>query len=145
VCLNLDVNILHKVFPSPSADHRPVHDALTTLKARLVYGGQLRREYMQTGWFRAFLRRLDQTGAAKAYPDSKVDAQTETIRRAGGYRSNAPHILALATVANVRLLCSEDEDLSRDFRNRKFIRAPRGSVYRRSDHARLLRSHCRGH
>lgn len=143
MCLIVDANIIHKVFPSPSADHRPVQQALTGLKAMMVYGGQLRREYLQIRWFRTFLRRLDQTGAAKVFPDDEVDARTEAIRRAGGYRSDDPHILALAIVTNVRLLCSEDQDLSTDFTNREIIRDPRGSVYRRAEHAHLLRKHCR--
>jgi hypothetical protein len=143
VCLILDANIIHKVFPSAAADHLPVQEALTCLRATMVYGGQLRREYVQIGWFRAFLRRLDQTGAAKIFPDDEVDIQTEVIRHAGGYRSDDPHILALAIVANVRLLCSEDHDLSTDFTNRDLIRDPRGSVYRRAEHAHLLRRHCR--
>ncbi len=142
MCLILDANIIHKVFPSPSADHQPVQEALTSLRVTMVYGGQLRREYLQIRWFRAFLRRLDQTGAAKIFPDDEVDAQTEAIRLAGGYLSDDPHILALAIVTNVRLLCSEDHNLSTDFTNGDIIRDPRGSVYRRAEHAHLLRRHC---
>jgi PIN domain len=144
VCLIIDTNVIHRVFPSATADHRPVHKALASLRATMVYGGELRREYVRMAWFRAFLLRLDQTGAAKVFSDAEVDAQTERIRHAGGYRSDDPHILALAIVTNARLLCSEDDDLSRDFTNGAIIRSPRGSVYRRANQAHLLRRHCRG-
>lgn len=142
MCLILDINILHKVFPSASADHVPVNKALRELKATLVYGGELRREYQRAGWFRPFLRRLDQQGSAKLIPDQEVDSQTEALRLAGGYRSDDPHILALAIIAKVRLLCTEDDNLSADFTNREIIDDPRGNVYRRADHAHLLRRHC---
>jgi len=142
VCLILDVNILHEVFPSPSADHVAVNKALTNLRATMVYGGELRREYQRAGWFRPFLRRLDQQGSAKVVPDQEVDAQTEEIRLAGGYRSDDPHILALAIVAKVRLLCTDDDNLSTDFKDRQLINNPRGNVYRRASHEHLLRKHC---
>jgi hypothetical protein len=142
MCLIIDANVIHKVFPLPSADHQPVHDALANLKATMVYGGELRREYQKLLWFRPILRRLDQSGSAKVFPDKEVDAQTEETRNLGGYRSDDPHILALAIVTNVRLLCSEDQDLSTDFTNRAIIRDPRGSVYRRAAHVHLLRRHC---
>jgi hypothetical protein len=143
MCLILDANIVHKVFRSPSADYRPVQKALAGRRATLVYGGGLRREYVKMGWFRSILRRLDQAGAARILPDNEVDACTRSVVRAGGYRSDDPHILALALVAGVRLLCSEDNDLSADFTNGAIIRRPRGNVYCRAGHARLLQKHCR--
>ena len=142
MCLILDVNIIHKVFPSPGADHGPVREALNNLKATMVYGGELKREYLKLRWFRPFLRRLDQTGAAKVFSDSEVDARTAAICSAGGFESDDPHILALAIVTKARLLCSEDDNLTTDFTNPQFIRDPRGNVYRRAEHARLLRKHC---
>ena len=143
MCLIIDTNTVHRVFSSPSPDHRPVLEALKNLKATMVYGGELRREYMQIHWFRAFLRRLDQSGAAKVFPDDEVDIRTENIRQSGGYKSDDPHILALAIMTNARLLCSEDDALSADFTNRDIIRDPRGNVYRRAEHSHLIQKHCR--
>jgi len=143
VCLIIDANVVHRIFPSPSEDHRPIRDALANRAATLVYGGELKREYSRINWFRPFLRRLDQTGAAKIVPDSEVDAKSEALQVAGGYLSDDPHILALALITKVRLLCSEDNNLTMDFTNRDIINTPRGNVYRRAKHAHLIRKHCR--
>src|SRR5690242_49595 len=110
MCLILDINILHKVYPNANEDHAPISRALKDKKATMVYGGKLRREYLKANWFRKFLRRLDQSGAAKIVPDQEVDLRTQAIASAGGYISNDPHILALAIVANVRLVCTDDDD-----------------------------------
>lgn len=142
MCLIIDANTVHKVFPSPSEAHQPVRRALDKKSAKMVYGGELRREYLKIKWFRPFLLRLDQAGSAKAIPDGEVDAQTASLVHAGGYESDDPHILALARVANVRLLCSDDDSLSTDFKDKRFLADPRGNVYRQASHAHLLRKHC---
>lgn len=142
MCLILDANIVHKVFPSPSDDFEPVLRALASGKAALVYGGELSREYQRTSGFLGFLRRLDQQGAAKQFPDTTVDRETEKIRRSGCCRSDDPHILALAVVSRARLLCSEDEALGEDFTDPSILARPRGHVYKRAEHSHLIREHC---
>jgi hypothetical protein len=142
MCLILDTDIIHKVFPNPAEDFEPVHEALTSGKAKLVYGGELGREYQRMVQFRRFLLRLDQQGVAKKFPDTIVDAKAENLRQEGRCQSNDPHILALAIVSGVRLLCSEDEALGSDFTNPRILAAPRGNVYKRAGHAHLIREHC---
>ncbi len=51
-----------------------------------------------------------------------------------GLRSNDPHIIALAKVAEVNLLVSSDKKLQRDFHT--FIK--NGKVYQKKSHERLL-------
>lgn len=142
MCLIIDTNVLHKVFPSADADHQPIRRALAKRKATLVYGGELRREYLRSGKFTASLRRLDQSGAAKIFPDNEIDAKTQAIEQTGGYQSDDPHILALAIVTGARLLCSDDEALSADFKDKRLIDGPRGSVYRQARHVHLILKHC---
>lgn len=143
MCLIVDANVVHQVFPEPSEHFRPIHEALAGGRASFVYGGELTREYQRTALSRSFLRRLDQQGAARQIPDVMVDTETKKVQKRGGYRSNDPHILALAIVSRVRLLCSEDEELGEDFTNPKILPRPRGNIYKRGEHVHLIDRHCR--
>jgi len=132
MCLIIDVNIVHKVYPTPKAEFRPVYTAISNRKAKIVYGGELTHEYERIEWFRRLLLRLDQQGSTLQVPNAPVNAETETLRQSGICLSDDPHILALARIAGVRLLCSEDNLLSDDFRKQgdpileeTFTNAPR--------------------
>jgi hypothetical protein len=57
-------------------------------------------------------------------------------------RSNDLHIIALARVARVGLLCSRDQALADDFTNRTLIANPRGRVYKYARHRTLLPQFC---
>ena len=69
---------------------------------------------------------------------SEISAKTEELQREGNFRSDDPHILALAQVSGSRLLYSADMDLQQDFKNKDFINSPRGKVYSSLSHKRLL-------
>jgi hypothetical protein len=142
MCLIIDVNVVHKFFPKPSEDLMPIHKAIAEGGAKLVYGGELTREYRRMDAFRRFLLRLDQQGRARQVADSTVDAETKRLAEGGFCVSDDPHIIALALVGAVRLLCSEDEALAADFTNPALLRNPQGNVYKRAEHAPLLRKHC---
>jgi hypothetical protein len=126
MCLIIDANVVHKVFPTPSEDLGPVLKAIFEGRARVVYGGELSREYQRTDAFRRFLLRLDQQGSARQVADAKVDAETRRLVESGACVSDDPHIIALAIVGAVRLLCSEDDDLATDFTNPALLRKPQG-------------------
>ena len=59
----------------------------------------------------------------------EVDTQTEELKDDGEYKSDDPHILALAQVSGVRLLYTNDRPLHGDFGNKRLIDNPRGKVY----------------
>lgn len=142
MCLIVDANVVHQLFPAASRDFEPIREALVSGRAKLVYGGELTREYAKTPLCRSFLRRLDQQGAARQFPDSLVDSETQKLRKRAEHRSDDPHVLALAIVSKARLLCSEDEDLGCDFTSPSILPLPRGSVYKRAAHRHLIRIHC---
>jgi hypothetical protein len=142
MCLILDTHIIHKVFPLPSADFEPIHRALLGGTAKCVYGGGLTREYQQMVRFRRLLLRLDQQGVAKQFPDLEVDSAEEKLRQRGLCKSNDLHVVALAVVSKARLLCSEDAVLGDDFTNPAILSNPRGSIYKRAEHAHLIQKHC---
>lgn len=142
MCLILDADIVHKVFPTPRVEFDPIHQALMGGRARCVYGGGLTREYRQMASFRRLLLRLDQQGIAQQFDDSKVDSEESKLRARGICQSNDVHILALAIVSKVRLLCSEDEALGEDFTNAAILSKPRGKVYKRAEHSHLITERC---
>ncbi len=142
MCLIIDVNWVHHVHPTPNADGTPIREALLTGRARLVYGGKLSQEYRDGSRdFRRWLVRLDQAGRALKVPDADVNRATDELVRAGTLVSDDPHIIALAQVSRVRLLCSSDGALHTDFTNHVLL-SPRGSVYQRAEHAHLIDDHC---
>ncbi len=143
MCLIVDVNVVHKIFP-PENDFVDIYNALTTKRtARMVYGGELRREYAKMEDFRRRLVRLDQQGSARSVDDVSVDAETERLKQGNACRSNDHHVIALARVSGARLLCSDDQALCQDFKDSTLVAKPRGSVYRRRAHAPLIKRHCR--
>ena len=60
-----------------------------------------------------------------------VDDETETVTSCGHCVSDDQHIVALARIGKARLLCSNDDALTTDFRNPVLISKPRGKVYKR--------------
>lgn len=143
MCLILDANIVHHVFPLPSPDFRPINRALLMKRARLAYGGRLTLEYNRIDWFRRLLVQLDRSGVAFQCDSGLVNAETARLERSGLCVSDDPHIIALAAVSRIRLLCSNDHDLHADFKNRALLNPP-GSVYQNSTHKHLLLEHCGG-
>jgi hypothetical protein len=77
MCLILDTDIIHKVFPNPAEDFEPVHEALTSGKAKLVYGGELGREYQRMVQFRRFLLRLARSSHQSLVSDASGGKATD--------------------------------------------------------------------
>ncbi len=143
MCLIVDANVVSLVFPpSTDADFQPVWDALHSKNAVAVYGGQLAREYLQVTRLRSLFAELDREGVLRRFPDADVETKTEEIKKLGQCASDDEHIIALAFVSRVRLLCSRDQRLHADFTNPKILK-PQGSVYQRKSHRHLIREHCR--
>ena len=142
MCLIIDLNVVNLIFPQPTTDFEPVFKAISQKRARIVYGGKLKREYQRAAQFWRVLVRLDQQGSARPIDDAQVDALAKKLLQGGTCCSDDEHVLALAVVSGSRLLCSNDGNLCADFRNATLISNPRGNVYRRPAHASLIRRHC---
>lgn len=142
MCLILDANCLHKIFPSADNDFLPIFDAITSGKAKVTYGGtKLLEEYKRIDSAWRMIVQLDKAGRARKVDSSAVDAQENSLRGAGQLHSDDPHIIALALISGVRLLCSHDRNLHADFTNPQLLQ-PRGSIYQDSSHKNLIRAHC---
>lgn len=139
MCLIVDANLGARVFAEPAdADFSPVLDWLEG-NGCLVMGGQLARELARIERARRYVLGLQRAGRARLIPDEQVEADRVTVAATGLCRSNDDHVVALARVSGARVVCTQDRDLQRDFRNHRLIAHPRGSVYQRREHAKLLR------
>jgi hypothetical protein len=143
MCLIIDANMICAVLGTkPNADTAPLREALFEKKARAVYGGKLAEEYLEITYLRRLLTELDRNGSLyKVATDDAVKKATTEICDEGLCVSNDHHIIALARLSGVRLLCSHDKNLHVDFTNPSVLR-PRGSVYQNQSHSHLIRQHC---
>ena len=144
MCAIVDANVAPEVF----GHHRPPAGAeffkwINQKGGRLVTGGKLLEELERTS-AREWVRQAMIAGRIRTGDDSQVDARAVELR--DSCISDDPHVIALAQVSGARLLYSNDRDLHRDFRNKRLIDGPRGSVYSTRDdkefrdrHRRLLR------
>ena len=146
MCAIVDANVAHEVFGSNRPDVGVMFfQWINSGIGRLVAGGKLLVELNQTP-AREWAQQAIKAGLIRSVSASKVKERTQTLQNEGSYRSNDPHVLALAQVSGARLLYSNDTDLQQDFQNRKLIDSPRGKVYSTlrdqsftSSHRRLLR------
>ena len=147
MCLIVDMNVAHKILLAESdADFKDVHASLFGNKgtiSKLVYGGELLREYNKNNAVRRQIALLDTAGRARKISDEQVDEESGNVSRSGLCVSDDPHIIALARVRSVRLLCSHDQNLHQDFTNKTLLDHPRGKVYQNSTHKDLLRQFCK--
>lgn len=145
MCLIIDNNVVHRVL-------RGIDDAdFANLKAqifatsgpfvRIAYGGRLREEYTRSSDLVRVLTTLDRAGRTIKIRDDLVDQEEEIVNSTGECVSDDPHVIALARLSKVRLLCSHDQALHTDFRNPRLVN-PRGHIYQSSAHDHLLRQFC---
>jgi len=146
MCMIVDVNIAHKVFFfADDADFGEIHESLFTDKkphAKIVFGGYLGVEYGRSGKIRRIIVELSRAGRARKIDDNAVNQEQAQLEGSGLCRSDDPHIIALARVSSVRLLCSHDVNLHVDFTNHLLLSNPRGKVYQNRSHSNLLRRFC---
>jgi hypothetical protein len=146
MCIIIDNNVVHRVFfgiDDPDfSDLKACLFGNGSCDVKLVYGGGLKREYVVSARVASTLRVLDQAGRAIQVADATVDRETQMVENMDRCTSDDPHVVALARVSNVRLLCSHDTSLHADFKNPQLVNRPRGSVYQNPDHNHLLQRHC---
>lgn len=146
MCLIVDNNVVARVFAG--ADDPDFADLFKSLfgtslpRVTVVYGGKLRREYVLNRKVVHALAALDRAGRAKAIPDSIVDAEEKVVTAENVCVSDDPHVIALARVSGVRVLCSHDQALHEDFTNPALLNSPRGKIYQNSTHRHLLVDAC---
>lgn len=139
MCLIVDANLASLVF-GDDPDFAPVRDWLDQQRGGcLVLGGHLAAELDRIAKARRYVLQLLRAGIARQVPAEEVAREEAKVAATGFCESNDSHVVALARVSGARTLCTHDRALQRDFRYQHLISKPRGSVYQRPTHARLLR------
>lgn len=140
MCVIVDANLASTIFSSPPhPDFVPVLDWLQERDGCLVVGGHLARELDRLQNARRFVVALLRAGRARRIPDETVEQRTGELETTGLCESNDCHVIGLALASGARTLCTHDKALQRDFRKAAIVSNPRGSIYLRPAHARLLR------
>lgn len=144
MCLIVDANLCTSLLAEkPSDSYQKLHDEIFRPKAKikLIHGGKLTQEYQSThkAWSRIVT--LSQSGRAVKISDQAIEAELKIIK--DQCESNDAHVIALARAdrKHGRVLCTKDEALKKDFKNKKLIDRPRGVVYSPKQHKQCL-SHC---
>jgi hypothetical protein len=105
-----------------------------------VAAGKLREELAQNTDVRRQLVQLDRAGRPRSADPERLQREEQRLRAAAAGQSNDLHVLALAIASGARTLATDDNALAADFRNKRLIDHPRGSIYRDPEvHGRLLR------
>ena len=129
MCAILDSNVCDRVFGGadrPNAG-KAFFDWINNGTGRLVIGGsRLQRELNRNHKFKDWSATAIQYGFLRRCDDNLVNQRESSIT---DLASNDSHIIALAIESGARLLCTEDKNLIRDFKNRNLIKSPKGSVY----------------
>lgn len=146
MCLIIDTNVAALILTEQTnAEFAQLHRELFRKQTRVVvdYGGsQLLQEMQRNANVWRLLLALDQAGRARAFRTELVDAEQAVVDALPQRRSDDPHVLALARVSGARLLATKDGDLITDFKNSSIVNSPRGKVYTRNAHERLVRAMC---
>ena len=131
----LDVNNIGKFNEPPDEDMKPVWNWLDRQNGKIVYSNTKKfEEEWERGGGIQLRRELQRRNKLKEIPAQ--DVQEKAAELEGKIESDDPHIIALAIVANVKVLVSNDRRLHEDFKNRDLVG---GSVYQTKNHSRLLR------
>ncbi len=135
MCAIIDASVAHEVF----GDNRPEAGEeffrwINKGKGRLVVGSKLLDELKKTKYNRWMRRAILYTRLVRQLPGEEVKAKTKELekqkrKRKDTYKSNDPHVLALAQVSGARLLYVNDRDLEADFKNKNLIDRPEGKLY----------------
>ena len=126
----LDANVAHEVFGGPNRPEagEQFFDQINRGEGVLVAGGKLLRELLVTS-VRKSIDEAFRSGRMKKISDQKVDTLTKDLQDKKEFKSDDPHVLALAQASGARLLYSNDGDLREDFGNKELIDRPRGKIY----------------
>ena len=135
MCVILDADAFSKFKDPENEDMKPVWNWIRNKNGKIAYSNTQKIEREWNDARMDNLRdELRKAGKIKLV-SSDVTQQKENEIKAQ-IRSNDSHIIALALIADTRILISGgDSDLIRDFKNRELVR---GKVYLRKQHAHLL-------
>lgn len=143
MCIIIDANRVGEFFTEDlyRGEFAPIADWIEHRGGILVYGGKLKAELLRSDAARRRLRVWNQAGRARDIDDQRLVDEERAVHALGLCRSEDEHVIALARCSGARVLCTEDNNLMRDFRNIHLVPRPQGKIYRNRSHQRLLQHH----
>ena len=134
MCVILDTNCIGKFNIGTDEDIKPVRHWVYNRNGKIVYANteKFRREWKSAGGYKLRRELLRRNKLKEILAQNVVEKKNE-IR--GEIISDDEHIIALALVAEVKVLVSDDVKLIRDFKDH----ITRGKVYRTKKHTHLLK------
>ena len=135
MCIILDANRLGEFNAEPpDEDMKPVRRWVDKRNGKIAYADtkKFRDEWDRGGGYQ-LRRQLQRRGKLKIISNQDVEQKTRELE--GEIASNDAHIIALALVADVKVLVSGDKALISDFK----ARVRRGKVYTRKTQVHLLK------
>lgn len=138
MCLIIDANLCSVVFKKTSdTSYQKLRETIFSNRLTLIHGGKLTQEYGTAGVL-SVIASLAQSGRAFKVSDTLIDAQLAQIENR--CTSNDEHVIALARAdrKHAHLLCTNDQALQKDFKNKSLIDNPRGTIYSPTRHKASL-------
>lgn len=136
MCAILDANTFSKFRDPADEDMEPVWNWLENKSGKLVYANITKfEEEWEKGGMSHIRDQLMRAGQLKLVSEGVQEKANELKDR---IRSDDEHIIALALIADVKILISYregDRDLFTDFKSRDLVQ---GKVYTRKAHGRML-------
>ncbi len=130
MCIIVDNSVRDNVFGDKmTVSGERLRNRINDQKRKLVVGGKLVRELSGAESFRNWLVQAQLADLVLEFPDSDVEAHTESVKRNSKCRSNDEHVIALALLSGCRVLCARDRQLREDFRDPEIVSKPRGKLY----------------
>ena len=137
MCIVMDANMFGAFRDPTDENMEPVWNWLQKKNGKIAYSNTKKfEEEWERGGMTGLIKLLRQSGQLKEIPPQEVEAKENELNRIDMIRSDDPHIIALALIANVKVLVSSDRTLHTDFKDPNLVG---GSVYQTKGHSRLLR------
>lgn len=144
MCVILDTNTFGRFRDPKNEDLEPVRKWLNNQKGRIVYSNSEKyKKEWKKGGMEKWVKERSRAGQYRLISDGVEEKEKELK---GKIQSDDEHIIALALIANVKVLISYSDDhnrqrgdlaLIRDFKDKELVG---GKVYTRKEHKDLLKS-----
>ena len=142
MCAIVDANIAHEVF---GADRPPAGERffnwLSSPHGQLVVGGKLHAELSRDYRFLDWMRNAINSARVRQLSDDDLAPHAAELEQKG-HRSNDAHVLALAAASGARLLYTNDDALTNDFKDRNLLGNP-GKIYTTRRTTNVTQAHSR--
>lgn len=134
MCVILDANCIGNYNKNPvDEDLKPVKQWIESKNGKIVYSDtdKFRNEWTAGGGY-TLRRELQRRNKLKLVSAREVQQKENEVK--GVIKSDDPHIIALAQIAQVKVLVSNDNKLIKDFKEH----VSQGKVYKTKRHKHLL-------